>query len=93
MNILKIKKPIRFIIFVSLMISILFSLISKQNQSYSYDSPKYKTLVVSEGDTLWSICSNIHSDRDIRQLIKETRNLNNMESNSLYVGQELIIME
>lgn len=54
---------------------------------------KYKTIYISEHETLWSIAEEYKKPgQDIREYIYEIRKLNNMESAAIYEGQELTII-
>ena len=54
---------------------------------------KYKTIYISEDETLWSIAEEYKkTNQDIREYIYEIKKLNNMESATIYEGQELTII-
>ena len=96
MKIVNIKKFIRGIsLIISLILFVI--LILGNNVSLSHGEPQYKDLYVASGDTLWSIANNelvintYYQDKDIREVIKELKNINNLNSSALYVGQKLII--
>ena len=63
--------------------------------SYSHGEKQYKSIYVSEGDTLWNIAEELQSnneyykDKDIRYIISDIKSINNLESSNLYIGQEL----
>ena len=96
MKIVNIKKFIRGI---SLIISLILFLILilGNNVSLSHGEPQYKDLYVASGDTLWSIATNELNNNsnfrnhDIREIIKEIKDINNLNSSVLYVGQKLVI--
>lgn len=53
--------------------------------------PKYSTIIVSKGDTLWNIAKQYaNKNQDIRNKIYEIQELNSINSD-LKIGQELII--
>jgi nucleoid-associated protein YgaU len=47
------------------------------------------TVVVEPGDTLWSIATSVHGDRDVRAVVDEIQELNGLESAELVPGQTL----
>lgn len=68
-----------------------FMLIQAATMAFSYipDSEReYKTVVVTSGDTLWSIASE-YADGDVRSKIKDIKNFNNLTSNVLTVGEHI----
>ena len=68
-----------------------FMLIQAATMAFSYipDSEReYKTVVVTSGDTLWSIASE-YADDDVRSKIKDIKNFNNLTSDVLTVGKHL----
>lgn len=91
------KKFIRSIIIVFLgVIGISFFVGSK---SFSHTEIKYKTIYVSEGDTLWSIAkeeqntNEYYKDENIRNIIEQIKKVNKMSSSDLQINQELKIKE
>lgn len=46
-------------------------------------------VMVSTGDTLWGIASEINSDGDVRSTMREIERLNALESTALAAGQKL----
>lgn len=95
MKIVNVKKFVRSIVIVLLIIfgaSIIFA-----KGTLSHKEAEYKKLYVSEGDTLWTIADDLQSnndyykDKDIRYIIEDMKNINNLESSSIYVNQELIV--
>ena len=86
------KSPIRlfltFIIVIAL--SMLFMLLFQDTASGN-NIPKYSTIIVSKGDTLWSIAKLYNFDnQDIRSKINEIKELNGISSN-IKIGQTLKI--
>lgn len=67
------------------------------NVSCSHGEIEYKTIYVSNGDTLWSIAKSEVSDneyyfnKDVRDVIENLKTVNNLSNISLKVGQELKI--
>lgn len=87
----KFKRAICFILLVIIMI--LFITLS----SYSNTKTKYKIDFVSKGDTLWSIAekeinnNDYYKGKDIRKVIYEIKELNNLSNNNLVEGTSLKI--
>ena len=96
LKIVNLKKFVFSVVFILGIIIILSIIFSKQ--SFSHGEEKYKTIFVSEGDTLWSIAvseinsNNYYENKDIRTVINNIKIINNLDSSSLYVGQELLIL-
>jgi len=95
MKIKNIKKFIRGILIVLGIIFILSLLIVKSTLSYT--SKEYKTIYVNSGDTLWSIASdlqendNYYEGKDIRYIIGDLKEINSLNSSTVYANQELQI--
>lgn len=86
------KSPIRlfltFIVVIAL--SMLFMLLFQDTASGN-NVPKYSTIVVSKGDTLWNIAKLYNFDnQDIRSKVDEIKELNGITS-FIKIGQELKI--
>ena len=68
-----------------------------EKASYSSKNVEYKTISVSKGDTLWNIAKNnqlnntYYKGKDIRYIINDLVKINNLESSSLNINQELVI--
>ena len=95
MRIKNLKKFVRSIfIIIGLMLIIIF-LIGKV--SYSKKEVEFKTICVSQGDTLWSIArlnqetNNYYKGKDIRFIINDLMEINNLENSNINANQELII--
>ena len=90
--IMRIKNMKRFILSLTilfLLISFLCSMIC--SKVFSYTELEYKEIIVSEGDTLWSIASNLKGN--VNENIYEIKKINNLKDSYIYVGQELLIPE
>ncbi len=67
------------------------------SRSFSHTDTNYKTIYVSNGDSLWSIAkeeknSNLYyEDKDIRDVITSIKKVNKLGNNDLSVGQKLIL--
>lgn len=94
MKIVNFKKFIRsvFILFITILTISLF--INKNTLSHT--EIQYKTIYVSTGDTLWNIAQNLqnteyYQNKDIRAIVHDLMEKNNLSSSSLYIDQELKI--
>lgn len=94
MKIVNFKKFIRsvFILFIAILTISLF--INKNTLSHT--EIQYKTIYVSTGDTLWNIAQNLqnteyYQNKDIRAIVHDLMEKNNLSSSSLYIDQELKI--
>lgn len=74
-----------FLVFVfSVIVTTVFTIFS-----YSCDIPKYKTIIVKTGDTLWDIAKIHASDSDIRKYIYNLKKINGLKDNTIYSGTAL----
>lgn len=95
MKIKNIKKFVRGIIIVLGIIWVISLFISKV--TYSHGEKQYKTIFVSEGDTLWNIASlesknnPYYKNKDVREIINSILQENNLSSSRIKVNQELKI--
>lgn len=48
-----------------------------------------EVVVVNEGDTLWGIAAEVADDGAVRSMVTEIRELNNLESSVVTLGQEI----
>lgn len=80
----------RFIISMIIIVCILSFITSMLTTKVFSATPiQYENIVVSEGDTLWSIANNIGGN--VNKNIYEIKRINRLESSIIYVGQELKI--
>ena len=89
---MRIKNMKRFILSLTilfLLISFLCSMIF--GKVFSYTAPEYKEIIVSEGDTLWSIASKLKGN--VNENIYEIKKINNLNDSYIYIGQEMLIPE
>jgi len=76
---------------------IVFIIIILTNVSLSHSEIKYKKVVISSGDTLWSIAkyeqtnNNYFENSDVRDIIEVIKLTNNLNSSNLNIYDELII--
>ena len=87
---MRIKNMPRFIISMSVLFILIVSLISMiTTKVFSYEKPVYEKIVVSKGDTLWEIASNLKGN--IHKNIYHIQEINHLEDANLYIGQELFV--
>ncbi len=88
----KFKRTVLFITFGMLLI-LFFTL----NNAYSNGEVKYKQEYIYSGDTLWTIAEDeaknnkYYENKDIRNIISEIKQINNIQSGELKVGQKIEI--
>lgn len=76
---------------------LIFIILVLANISFSHTEIKYKEVSVCSGDTLWSIAkyeknnNGYFENKDIRDIIAEIKNANNLKDSSLNVGDKLNI--
>lgn len=81
-----------FIVATILVFAIIMGAVFGTTVSGASVTKAYYVITVESGDTLWSIASEYGSNRnDVRQLIYEISNLNELESSEIYIGQQLLI--
>ena len=87
---MRIKSMPRFILFLSILF-VLISCLTNMfiNSVFSYEEPKYETITVCKGETLWSIASGLKGN--VNEKVFEIKKLNNLENSNLYIGQTLVI--
>jgi len=95
MKITNFKKFIRSILIV---LGIFLSLTLFVNKStFSHKETEYKTIYISEGDTLWNIAKSnqknnqYYKDKDVRFIISDLMKINNLSNSSININQELKI--
>lgn len=95
LKIVNMKKFIRSLMIV--MLSILFLLFVNLGNTYSKGKVRYREQYIYEGDTLWSIAekelkeNKYYENDDIRNIINEIKNINNIDSGNLKIGQKIQI--
>lgn len=89
------KKFVRAILLI-IGISVLINLILV-SKAFSHAELKYKTISVSSGDTLWDIAkaeqtsNTYYKNKDIRDVIEDIKEINNLKNCNLNLGQTLEI--
>ena len=95
MKIKNIKKFLRSIFMILILAITIILLIGKA--SYSNKETEYKTISISEGDTLWNIAksnqvnNDYYKGKDIRYIVNDLIKINNLKSGNIVENQELII--
>ena len=87
MKIVNMPRFIVFLIIVMFLISFCTSLLTKT--VFSASPIEYDKVVVAQGDTIWSIASNLGGD--INRNVYEIKKINNIDNSIIYVGQELLV--
>lgn len=81
-----INKFKRFMFLSILLISILVFASLATIKAYSKDIPQFDYINVKEGDTLWSIASDYADNNEIREIVYEISQANNIQGASIYPG-------
>lgn len=96
MKIVNVKKFIKTnLIIMGLIIAIC---VISSNITLSHGEVIQKTVIVSDGDTLWSIAkyeqanNQYYMEYDIRDIVYQIKKLNNID-NDLQIGQKLLLNE
>ena len=95
MKIRNVKKFVISILIILGVVLVISLLISKA--TYSHGEKQYKTIFVSEGDTLWNIASSesknnaYYKNKDIRYIINNIMEENNLKNSNINANQELLI--
>ena len=85
------KNKRKFFSFVFVISVLAFIMIYTSSVS-GYQEPKYQSIFVNSGDTLWSIAEKYGSDSiDIRDYIYNIREINNLDSSNLYENTTILI--
>lgn len=95
MRIKNVKKFIRSILIILGIILIMTLFVSKS--SLSYKEIEYKTIYVSQGDTLWNIAKSnqrnnpYYKNKDIRYILDDLMKINNLSNSNIVIDQEILI--
>jgi LysM repeat protein len=85
------KNKRRFITFLSIASIITFTVLFATN-AYGAKVQNFKTITVTQGDTLWDIASQyVGQGQDIREYIYELKTVNKMPTSEIYAGTRLKI--
>ncbi len=82
------NKLFRALLIFSIAMFLLLQAATNVSSYVPEESREYKTVVVSSGDTLWSIASE-YADGDIRDKIKDIKKFNNLKSDVLELGSHV----
>ena len=95
---MKIKNLKRFIKSILIILGIILALsLVITKASYSHGEKEYKSIYVSEGDTLWNIAkenqitNQYYKDKDVRYIINDLMKINNLGNSDIKINQELLI--
>ena len=95
---IKIVNKKKFIKNISVLIAVLIiSLLFINNKALSHKEMEYKSVYVSNGDTLWNIAKNeqienkYYEGKDIRDIMESIKKVNNLTTSSLQIEQMLEI--
>lgn len=87
---MKIVNLPRFIVSMTIIVCIISFVMSMlTNVVFSASPIEYETIIVAEGETLWSIASSLEGN--VRENIYNIKEVNNLTSSIIYVGQELLV--
>lgn len=96
MKIVNMKKFVRSIcVLVGILIALILFFPKATLSHNENEHPNYETISVTKGDTLWSIASKqqennpYYTEKDIRDIIKQLKKLNQLENSELQIGQTL----
>lgn len=86
------KRFFAFQTFVLALIMILFSQVINRTVYSSVYQSRYIDIYVTEGDTLWTIAKDYLPEKtDIRKMIFDIKQFNNMETSYIYPGDTIKI--
>lgn len=93
---LRIVNRKKFILNMSIFIGLLLFILLGDHV-FSKTTDKYTTILVSSGDTLWSIAKEeqknnpYYENRDIRYIVNDIKNINNLKDGNITNNQKLNI--
>lgn len=91
-NLSKFIRSVLIVLGIIICISLFIS-----NISFSHTETTYKTVYVSNGDSLWSIAKEeknsnpYYENKDIRDIVNNIKGINKLSNCDLSIGQKLII--
>lgn len=94
---IKIVNKKKFLRSCILLMGIIIVAVLGINHTYSKTEISYKEDYIIKGDTLWSIAenevhtNNYYKNQDIRKVMFEIKQLNNIKNENLEIGQKIII--
>jgi nucleoid-associated protein YgaU len=91
----RIKSKFRFTLFMTIAILMMISItgtVIGANNAESLTKPVYSEIIVQSGDTLWNLAEEFGPDnKDIREVIFEICELNDISADSIQPGQTILI--
>lgn len=88
----------KFVVSIMVLLGIILAFFTVLSSStYSYGEVNYKTRYVANGETLWNIAkeqlneNEYYSNKDIRFIVEDIKETNNLKNCSLKINQELKI--
>lgn len=72
-------------------LSVVLSTLFFATSSYGSAEKQYETITVQSGDTLWEIADRYNKGGDIRRIIYEIKEANNLTGSMIYAGDILRI--
>lgn len=94
-KIVNIKKFVRSLILIN--IGVILLLFISLNNTYSKGEIRYKDEYITYGDTIWKIAekegkeNKYFENKDVRSIVKEIKSINNIENQTLQVGEKILI--
>ena len=94
---IKIVNKKKFIRSMILLLTIIILALLGINHTYSKTEVAYKEDYIIKGDTLWSIAekerntNEYYRNEDIRKVMYEIKQLNNIKDENLEIGQKILI--
>lgn len=95
LKIINIKKFVRSLILI--IIGVILLLFITLNNTYSNGEIRYKDEYITYGDTIWEIAkkeckeNKYFENKDVRSIVKEIKSINNIENQTLQVGEKILI--
>ena len=87
------KRPERLVMSIVIVILVAIGIFGFQNVSLGDSIPEYVTITVSRGDTLWTIARDYYQEKDVRAIVEEIKEINNLKNSNIKVGQELLLVK
>jgi len=87
------KRPERLVMSIVIIIFVIVGMFGFQNVALGDSIPEYITITVSKGDTLWTIARNYYQENDVRNIVEEIKEINNLKNSNIKVGQELLLVK
>ena len=94
---MKINNKFKFIRSTIIMLSIIIFISIITNKVFSHKEVEFKIICIESGDTLWTIATmesqvnDYYKNKDIRYIINDIMEKNNLDSNNIKVDQTLQI--